>query len=437
MATRHEYWLHLDPYQPPAIQTDHGLTLRQPTLADGAALAELMLDAYRGTIDDDGETLEDASAEIQRLLTNEYSRFLPEHSWLCSDDKTILSACLIVNWAVRQVPLIGYVMTSAQAKGKGLAAVVLHRSLTSLKAAGKSEVHAFITEGNTPSERLHRSAGFVHLPYYHWEICPTSVRQQVTTLTTQIAQILGENLVGVYLHGSLSFGCFNPQRSDIDLLVVTERLMTVDNKLALARLLLASSLHPYPVEISFLTRQQLNPWQYPTPFDFHYSEAWRAKTSQAIDNGSWREWQPNNSTLSGDVDLAGHITVLHERGIVLAGEAIASVFPAVPAEDYRDSILRDIDAALAEIEQNPVYAILNTCRTLAWLQDGKIRSKDAGGVWALQHLPSEFHPLIKQALGANRSPNATDNAAFSPQALAQFVEISREKRGFTDEAIKK
>ncbi len=69
MATRHEYWLHLDQYQPPAIQTAHGLTLRQPTLADDAALAALMLDAYRGTIDDDGETLEDASTEIQHLLT--------------------------------------------------------------------------------------------------------------------------------------------------------------------------------------------------------------------------------------------------------------------------------------------------------------------------------------------------------------------------------
>ena len=29
-------------------------------------------------------------------------------------------------------------------------------------------------------------------------------------------EILGENLVGLYLHGSIAFGCFNPQKSDVD-----------------------------------------------------------------------------------------------------------------------------------------------------------------------------------------------------------------------------
>ena len=32
--------------------------------------------------------------------------------------------------------------------------------------------------------------------------------------------ILQDNLVGVYLHGSAVMGCFNPDKSDIDLIVV-------------------------------------------------------------------------------------------------------------------------------------------------------------------------------------------------------------------------
>ena len=36
-------------------------------------------------------------------------------------------------------------------------------------------------------------------------------------------EILRDNLVGVYLHGSSVMGCFNPQKSDIDLIVVVER----------------------------------------------------------------------------------------------------------------------------------------------------------------------------------------------------------------------
>ena len=33
----------------------------------------------------------------------------------------------------------------------------------------------------------------------------------------QSKSILQDNLVGVYLHGSAVLGCFNPQKSDVDL----------------------------------------------------------------------------------------------------------------------------------------------------------------------------------------------------------------------------
>ena len=38
--------------------------------------------------------------------------------------------------------------------------------------------------------------------------------------TERSREILGENLAGVYLHGSLAMGCFNPRKSDLDLLTV-------------------------------------------------------------------------------------------------------------------------------------------------------------------------------------------------------------------------
>ena len=36
-------------------------------------------------------------------------------------------------------------------------------------------------------------------------------------------EILQDNLIGVYLHGSSVMGCFNPRKSDIDLIVVVDR----------------------------------------------------------------------------------------------------------------------------------------------------------------------------------------------------------------------
>ena len=39
----------------------------------------------------------------------------------------------------------------------------------------------------------------------------------------QSKRILRDNLIGVYLHGSLVMGCFNPQKSDIDLIIVIDK----------------------------------------------------------------------------------------------------------------------------------------------------------------------------------------------------------------------
>ena len=33
-------------------------------------------------------------------------------------------------------------------------------------------------------------------------------------------KIFGEELTGIYLHGSLAMGCFHPDKSDIDLILV-------------------------------------------------------------------------------------------------------------------------------------------------------------------------------------------------------------------------
>ena len=42
----------------------------------------------------------------------------------------------------------------------------------------------------------------------------------VQRFVSQSRLILGENLVGVYLHGSAVMGCFNPAKSDLDFIVV-------------------------------------------------------------------------------------------------------------------------------------------------------------------------------------------------------------------------
>ncbi len=97
---------------------------------------------------------------------------------------------------------------------------------------------------------------------YGWADCPDNVRTQVNTFLETLREILEDNLVGIYLHGSLAMGCFNPERSDIDLLIVTRHGMTVETKRTIAELLLRSSMAPSPIEISFLVEQQIRLFQH-------------------------------------------------------------------------------------------------------------------------------------------------------------------------------
>jgi streptomycin 3"-adenylyltransferase len=45
---------------------------------------------------------------------------------------------------------------------------------------------------------------------------------------------------------------------------------------------------------------------------------------------------------------------------------------------------------------------LNACRVLAYLREGRMCSKEEGGVWAIQALPDEFKTLVARALDTYR-----------------------------------
>jgi len=265
------------------------------------------------------------------------------------------------------------------------------------------------------------------MPFYGFPDCPPPVRAQLERLILAFRAELGENLIGVYLHGSLAMGCFNPLRSDVDLLAVAGEPMAAGVKRRITQVLLDSSRGPAPLEISFLAREDLSPWRHPAPFDFHFSEDWRADLARAVEGDGWREW---NAVRHCDPDLAGHITVTLHRGLVLYGAAIRGVFPPVPPADYLASVLADVldpTFGLVSDLSNPVYVLLNGCRTLAYLRTGRVLSKAEGGAWALAELPAQIRPAIACALDAYRDRadagdlDVTETAAAADVLRAEIV----------------
>jgi hypothetical protein len=185
-------------------------------------------------------------------------------------------------------------------------------------------------------------AGGIGMTPYALKNCPPAVDRQIEAFVLRSQEILDDDLRGVYLHGSLALGCFNPATSDIDL---------VDTKRRLAEEILRRSNAPRPLEISFLHSRQLRPWHYPTPYDLHFSEDWRARIQDDVQSGGWRRW---NDEEKFDGDLVAHFTMTRQRGIRLWGEPIASVIPVVPAEDYRDSLVSDLARARDRAVEIPI-----------------------------------------------------------------------------------
>ncbi|MCS6839740.1 MAG: DUF4111 domain-containing protein [Roseiflexus sp.] len=259
---------------------------------------------------------------------------------------------------------------------------------------------------------------------FGWNTSPYTIRAQVERYVSDVCMILGDELVGVYLHGSLAMGCFNPAQSDLDLLVITHAPMSVATKRNIADHLLRASRQPAPIEVSFLALTMLTPWRHPPLFDFYYSEMWRDAYTRDLTGEGWRAW---NARERRDPDLSAHITVVRQRGIVLYGPPVTDVFPEVPEADYIAAIISDVTEALERIYADPVYAILNACRTLAFLRTRQVFSKEEGGRWALNHLPSVLRPLVQMAL--IHYCDAENTGAFPAMLLETFRNYAQQELG--------
>lgn len=146
----------------PIEAVDLPLEVRCPTPADAAELAALMLDAYRGTIDFDGsETLDVARDEVRGYLAGSSGAPLLEHSRVAIDGDRMVSAALVSEFEGN--PLLAYVFTAADHKGRGLGEGLTRMVMHSLAGAGEARLHLWVTAGNTPAERIYERLGFAEV----------------------------------------------------------------------------------------------------------------------------------------------------------------------------------------------------------------------------------------------------------------------------------
>jgi GNAT superfamily N-acetyltransferase len=144
---------------PPAPE---GVTFRQPAGRDAEAIAVLMFEAYRGTIDaEPTDTLDTARDEVTTTLEGGYGDPILEASFLAEEGDRLVSAALVTRW--RDHPLIAFTMTTPDRTGRGLSRAALTRSLAALAGAGEDHVDLAVTDGNEPAQHLYETLGFVEV----------------------------------------------------------------------------------------------------------------------------------------------------------------------------------------------------------------------------------------------------------------------------------
>ncbi len=203
---------------------------------------------------------------------------------------------------------------------------------------------------------------------------------------------LGADLLGVYLYGSSVVGGLQ-KYSDIDLLTVTNRATTSEEKAKLiARFLKISGIYmqsaKLPIEITLVEKRMMNPWQYPPHFDFQYGDWLR----ESFEKGVIEPW--DNYEMA---DLAVIITQVLLKSETLWGLKPRQLLVEVPYHDFMKAMLADVNRLMEDLKHDTRNVLLTLARIWSTLETDTIRSKPAGADWVINRLPERHQPVIKRA----------------------------------------
>lgn len=237
------------------------------------------------------------------------------------------------------------------------------------------------------------------------------VNNLVDTLRSDIGDVLGDKLVGIYIFGSLVTGEFDLDLSDIDLAAALAADLD-DTELARLERMHAAIATVNPrwddrIEVGYITTELLRTFDprgtiaVISPGEpFHLREA----------NASW----------------LFNLHVLREQGLVLCGPSPRSLIAPIPPDDLARALrgaMRKWQAWIPEAEpvmrpKPQAYVVLTMCRALYAHAHGASVSKRQAARWAARELP-HWSSLIRDALAwyeAKQEPEV-DLAATRAQML--------------------
>ena len=222
------------------------------------------------------------------------------------------------------------------------------------------------------------------------------LREVLNTFVDAIQAELAENLVGVYLVGSLASGDFDLD-SDVDFLVVTNTELTEKNRISLQEIQVKiQAMDCYPakhLEGSYISIADLNDWGSVGEKKLDYFDNGSTTLEESIHDNQWHvRW------------------ILRERGITLFGPKPETILQAIPLDKLSNEIKatmllvmklfeEEIDRPLSFFNSRfgQAFAVLTYCRMLHTLHTRTVQSKKACVTWARQFVEPRWVKIIDQA----------------------------------------
>lgn len=224
------------------------------------------------------------------------------------------------------------------------------------------------------------------------------IKKQIEAVKNVWEKALGDDLIGIYIHGSLALTCFVEATSDIDILVVVKRHIKRNERLMIAEAIIKLDQKPCPLEMSAIRIDDLSNKVFPVICQFHYSDYWTTSYQQVLNKDVESNYILDHDF--EDSDIASYIEVINQCGITLCGQEITSVFPKIDKKIFWDSISADVDDFEFD-NYNPRYFASNILilgRILSFKVEKKVLSKYESSLWLLSYLPTEYHYIIENAI---------------------------------------
>jgi hypothetical protein len=234
---------------------------------------------------------------------------------------------------------------------------------------------------------------------------PSEAAALIDALLAGAHKALGDNLVGFYLRGSLALGDFDPETSDVDVLVVTELAVSEPEFQSLAalhnRIPACENRYGRHYKVSYVDRASLKRFGPGERYHPTVGSDWPFQRAEHRDNFIIERW------------------MVRERGVALVGPDPKTLIDPISADELRAAVSGELRARIehwAGGDQPPdwmdtrYYQALEfetVCRAPYTLEFGELSTKPQAVRWALGALPAPWRALIEwsQIHRADKTPD--------------------------------